>query len=318
MSAPSPRIAFFGMRCTFSAIVLHTLIDAGGIVAGVILKSEAGEATFGDLPLRRRFTKPGAIEAIAQAERIPVRITADPRQLGVIEALTDALTSWRADAIAVACFPWRLPPEALAIPSLGALNVHPSLLPRHRGPDPLFWTFHDDDRWSGATVHEMTGRFDAGPIVTQTPVEVPFGIEGAELEARLAAIGGTLLAQAIARRRLGDFGAVPQDESSASAEGFPSDADLTVPTGRPVRWAFSFVRGIASLGHAATVLVVPTGERVAVERAYAFAPGERLGSPLARENGRVVIQFIDGITEFSEPRLRKPLTLRIDNVATDV
>ena len=61
----------------------------------------------------------------------------------------------RPDTIVVASFPHLLSPETLAAARIGALNVHMSLLPRHRGVDPLFWTYWDDDREAGVTIHWM-------------------------------------------------------------------------------------------------------------------------------------------------------------------
>jgi methionyl-tRNA formyltransferase len=52
-------------------------------------------------------------------------------------------------------FPWLLPADALAVPRLGAVNVHPSLLPRYRGPNPVGWTFRNDDAEIGLTFHRM-------------------------------------------------------------------------------------------------------------------------------------------------------------------
>src|ERR1700686_2568971 len=68
------------------------------------------------------------------------------------------------DLFCVATFPRILDAGVLALPRLGVLNVHPSLLPRHRGPDPLFWTFFDSEAETGVTVHWITQEVDAGDI----------------------------------------------------------------------------------------------------------------------------------------------------------
>jgi methionyl-tRNA formyltransferase len=303
-----PRVVLFGMRCRFSASVMNAFLARGGEIVGVLLAGEPGEATGRELPLKHRYAGPGTLEGIAEAANIPVRVVADPRSPVLLGALHD----WRPDAIAVACFPKRLPREALAFPRLGALNLHPSLLPRHRGPDPLFWTFHDDDRQTGVTIHLMSDRFDAGPIVAQTALDLPFGIEGADLEARLARLGGELLVDAIAKRRHGDFHAIAQDERAASLEGFPNEDDLLISTERSGRWAFSFVRGVASIGFSATILIVQTGERLEIEEAHSYAAGVRQTPLIVRKNDRISVQFIDGICEFSVKELRKTIKLRID------
>jgi len=277
VTAKPPRIVFFGMRCQFSAIVLETLVAHGCVIAGVLLAGDSGEGSRGDLPLANRYARPGTVEAIA-----------------------------------VACFPRRLPAKALSLPRLGALNVHPALLPRHRGPAPLFWTFHAGDRLAGVTVHLMTDRLDAGPIVAQTAVEVPFGTDGAEFEASLAVIGGNLLAEAIARRHAGDLEAVPQIEAEANSQGFPTEADVRIGTDRSGRWVFSFVRGITSLGFAATIRIETAGEQILVDHVHSYTPGARLDAPIMRNIETVSIQFLDGICEFSVKELRKTIMPVID------
>ena len=59
-----------------------------------------------------------------------------------------AIGQYAPDLIAVSCFPFVFPPALLALPPLGVLNLHPALLPRGRGPDPLFWAFRE--HWPGA------------------------------------------------------------------------------------------------------------------------------------------------------------------------
>ena len=112
-------------------------------------------------------------------------------------AVAEAIAGYEPDVIAVACFPWRVPANLRRIPRLGILNVHPSLLPRGRGPEPLFWTFRRGERETGTTVHLMDGGFDTGPVLRQERLPVPAGIDGGELERRLAKLGGRLLVEAI-------------------------------------------------------------------------------------------------------------------------
>jgi methionyl-tRNA formyltransferase len=228
------------------------------------------------------------------------------------------LNAWPPDLIAVACFPWRLPKTALALPRLGALNVQPSLLPRHRGPEPLFWTFRHGDAQTGVTVHEMTRDFDAGPIVDQAALAIPFGIEGAALETKLAGLGGRLLAAAIQRRAEGDLAAVEQDERLATTESIPDPSDLDVSTDRSGRFAYAFTRGVASLGFSPVIRLESMNERLSVAQATSWRPNSSQKELIIRKNDSVSIQFLDGICEFTGNNVRKPLSLMIDNAARPV
>ena len=60
---------------------------------------------------------------------------------------------------------WKLPADLLALPRLGAINIHPALLPRHRGPSPFEAAFRAGDTETGLTIHRMAADFDTGPIL---------------------------------------------------------------------------------------------------------------------------------------------------------
>ncbi len=77
------------------------------------------------------------------------------------------LASVAADLVVCMGFPWKIPPAALAVPRLGWLNGHPSLLPRHRGPLPVAWAIREGDEEIGITFHLMDAELDTGPILAQ-------------------------------------------------------------------------------------------------------------------------------------------------------
>ena len=107
-------------------------------------------------------------------------------------------------------FPWKIPPVALAVPRLGWLNGHPSLLPRHRGPLPVAWAIREGDEEIGITFHRMDADLDTGPILAQR--RYPLG----ELQPpdtfypELGQVVGEALAEALERLAAGDEG-TPQD-----------------------------------------------------------------------------------------------------------
>ena len=94
--------------------------------------------------------------------------------------------------------------------------MHPSLLPRHRGPLPLFWTYYHDDRLTGLTVHYATNRFDAGAILAQDLFALARGYSFECLNHDLAARSGTLVIRAISELQSGGVIGVPQIEAEAT------------------------------------------------------------------------------------------------------
>jgi methionyl-tRNA formyltransferase len=160
-----------------------------------------------------------------------------------------AFAAYDPDVICVACFSQRIPPEILRLPRLGCLNVHPSLLPNNRGPDPLFWTFRHGEASTGITIHQMDEGLDTGAILLQEHIEVPEGISEAALERQCTTIGGALLIRAIHELDSGNLTPTAQNETLASANPWPTAEDYAITPDRPARWAYNFARGLASRTH---------------------------------------------------------------------
>lgn len=266
--APTPmNVVFFGASGAFSRPSLDALLQAGYRVRAIVVSALAGITTnesppFTILPATtprhagaRRMLPllappaSGSILQIAAERDIPALEVArlrDPRTL-------DALAAFDPDVICVACFSRRLPAAVLRLPRLGCLNVHPSLLPANRGPDPLFWTFRRGDPETGATIHLMDDGFDTGPILRQQRISVPDGVSERVLEHTCATTGGELLVRSIADLASGEPHAVLQDERLATSHPWPQPEDYVISTDRSARWAYNFAAG---LGHRAVPIVI--------------------------------------------------------------
>jgi methionyl-tRNA formyltransferase len=116
-----------------------------------------------------------------------------------------------------------LGPEILAIPRLGAIGFHPSLLPRNRGSYPLWWTLRRGDRSTGLTLFHLTADVDAGPIIEQQAIDVDRRDTFATLYERVAALLPGMLDRVLdATDRAGAVPAgAPQDEARATYVGRP-------------------------------------------------------------------------------------------------
>jgi methionyl-tRNA formyltransferase len=127
--------------------------------------------------------------------------------------VSQALAAARPDIICIAAYPWVLERATYSMSRFGAVNLHPSLLPRHRGRVPLFWVYHRDDRTTGVTVHSVSEQADAGPILLQESFDVPRGWPVDEMHRRCAERGAMLLAEACDQINRQSAVSVPQDES---------------------------------------------------------------------------------------------------------
>jgi methionyl-tRNA formyltransferase len=175
------------------------------------------------------------------------------------------LASVEADLVVCMGFPWKIPPEALAVPRLGWLNGHPSLLPRHRGPLPVAWAIREGDEEIGITFHLMDAELDTGPILAQ--LRYPLG----ELQPpdtfypEFGPTVGEALGEALEKLAAGDEG-TPQPEGG-NYESFFSEEDAWLDLSRPAaeahRLAWSW-RYAMSLGGTRGALLELDGTTVRV------------------------------------------------------
>jgi len=175
------------------------------------------------------------------------------------------LASVEPDLVVCMGFPWKIPPAALAVPRLGWLNGHPSLLPRHRGPLPVAWAIREGDEEIGITFHLMDAELDTGPILAQR--RYPLG-ELQPPDAFYPEFGPTVgeaLAEALEKLAAGDEG-TPQPERG-NYETFFSEEDAWLDLSRPAaevhRLAWSW-RYAMSLGGTRGALLELDGRTVRV------------------------------------------------------
>lgn len=126
-------------------------------------------------------------------------------------------TNW--DVFVTAAYNKLIPQELLEMPRKGALNVHPSLLPKFRGPSPALSAILADERSTGVSIMQMDELMDHGPVVAQAKVELEEAAwppKGSMFEDLLATEGGNLLAEILEPYIKGEITPEPQDESQAT------------------------------------------------------------------------------------------------------
>ena len=246
------QIVYFGMTGKFSVPPLEKLLAEGVNVCSVIIPALRGKAAPphrvnlemfapSNLPLVNPHLERNILH-LAAGHNVPVWEVGNLSDHHTLELLANL----QPDLIAVACFPHIFPAALLDLPRHGCLNLHPSLLPAYRGPEPLFWIARNDERVSGVSLHFLSEGVDSGDIVAQTPIERPDGVSGGELEQQCAEKGTELLFNAV---KLLDQGKSlprqPQKETEATYFPQPTEADFVIPTIWPARRAFNFLHGAA-------------------------------------------------------------------------
>jgi methionyl-tRNA formyltransferase len=160
------------------------------------------------------------------------------------------VASVRPDLVVCMGFPWRIPPEALAVPRLGWLNGHPSLLPRHRGPLPVAWAIREGDEEVGITFHLMDAELDTGPILSQRRFPLGEPEEPEVFYGRFGQVIGDALFEALERLEAGDAG-TRQGEGGSYETFFASEdawLDLSRPAAEVHRLAWAWRYGMALVG----------------------------------------------------------------------
>lgn len=108
------------------------------------------------------------------------------------------LESYQPDIIIIACYARRLPESVTSLAKLGCFNIHPSLLPAYRGPDPVFWQLRAGEQTMGVTIHKVTQLIDGGDILIQQPQTLANGLTLSEINETLATVAANLLLKLLA------------------------------------------------------------------------------------------------------------------------
>ena len=153
----------------------------------------------------------------------PVKQLALSQELEVVQpdslkvaGTVEKLASFAPDLMVVAAFGQILPPEILALPKFGCLNVHPSLLPRYRGASPIATAILQGDEITGVTIMLLDVGLDSGPILSQREVSISADDTTGSLAVKLAQAGAQLLMETLPLWIDVRIQAQPQEESRAS------------------------------------------------------------------------------------------------------
>ena len=142
---------------------------------------------------RGRRLKRGLIAGRADDLHVPVLQPATFKN----DAAVEAVAEFDPQLIVVASYGRILPRRVLDLAPKGVLNLHPSLLPRHRGASPIPWAILSGDELTGVSVMEMVAKMDAGPVVAQREVRVLPDDTTESLTARLAPENASLLLEVL-------------------------------------------------------------------------------------------------------------------------
>ena len=234
-------------------VVIFSNIDVAANMVSNALRQQ-GHEPITVIAARRKNVTPGlsSIDADTVIPDTPIFIAENQK------AAEQTLASLRPDLLLSWAYPWRLSGEALDLPRLGAINYHPSLLPRHRGPNPVAWTIRMDDHDYGGTWHRMLSTYDSGPLLAQRSTPALDDDEPFSVFLRLTTLGQRMLRGVLERVGDGDPGD-PQALEGATEAGPFGDDYATIDWSLPARDVHRQIRAWSFTGGVHSV-VGPVGE----------------------------------------------------------
>lgn len=298
------KYIFFGTP-KFGELILDRLLQAGLVPALVV--------TAPDKPVGRSHAlTPPPVKVLAQAHGIPLL------QPDRIRKSLEDITSLAPDFIVVAAYGVILPSWLIKLPSYGCLNVHPSLLPCHRGASPIQSAILSGDEKTGVTIMLMDELVDHGPIIKQEVLEDTDmrSIAFPELHDKLADLGGRLLVETIPLWLAGEIEAVPQDESKATMTSQITKEDGRIDWSLPAKDIAQRVRAFTPWPGTFTVFQDKEGKQktmkilvASVLEQNSHGPFGDPGKTFLAPNNNIAVQTGDGFLVLEEMQVegKKPV-----------
>jgi len=251
------RIIFMGTP-DFSVPALQALIDGPDEVVAVVSQPDRPKG-------RGKKMAATPTKVAAEAAGIPIL---QPTKIKT-KAFAETLRSFNPDLIIVAAYGRILPSSILDLPPLGCINIHGSLLPRHRGAAPIQWAILAGDSEAGVTIMQMDVGMDTGAMLLPAAIPVTDEETAGGLFDKLSNLGGTALLQALDLLRADKLPPIEQDHSLATEAPPLKKEDGCIDWNKSAREIHCLIRGMDPW---------PT--------AYSFLDGKRFRffSPLVSES----------------------------------
>ncbi len=234
------RVIFMGTP-EFAVPSLEALLDSRHEVTAVV--------TGVDKPSGRSLQiSESAVKRAARRHELPLLQPDDLRDPFFIRAMT----GFSSDVCLVVAFRI-LPPEVYNIPSLGCVNLHPSLLPELRGAAPINWALMNGLPRTGLTTFIIERRVDTGEMLLQEPVDIEPDDDAGTLSDRLADLGARLVIKTLDRLETGELTPRPQTGDVTKAPRLTRDT-CRIDWSRPAEELHNQVRGLSPTPGAFTIL----------------------------------------------------------------
>jgi len=295
------RIVFAGTP-DFAVPPLAALVQSSHEVVGVLTQPDRPAG-------RGRQLSASAVKEFALEKELPL---AQPQTLRTPEGRSN-LEAWRPDVLVVVAYGLILPPEALAIPKHGCLNIHASLLPRWRGAAPVQRAILAGDSETGVTIMKMDAGLDTGPILSQRVLPIADTDDTVSVLDKLAALGAPALLDVLSGIESGSVSAKAQPSEGVTYAKKIEKSEARIDWRRSASEIDRQIRAFRPWPIAETT---HRGEQIRVHRARVLsasaATARRPGSILGLEDDLLLVacgEAVLGIAELQRAG-RRSMTAR--------
>lgn len=283
MKKTSKTVLFFGNErlatgVTTSVPTLKALVQSGYTVAAIVSNHN---------PSNSRSVRQLEVELFARKHNIPIIFPSRPQDI------LDQLKSFGASTGILVAYGKIVPQSVIDIFPNGIINVHPSLLPQHRGPTPLESVILDGSKFTAVSLMKLVKAMDAGPVYGQTRVELKGNESKQELADKLGMIGSEMLVELLPKILAGEIEASSQQESSATYDRLISKADGILDWNKPAVILDREVRAYFGWPGSKTILA---GKDVVITKSHVVETSGVPGSMQATKKDLVVVAGKNGLS----------------------
>ena len=204
----------------------------------------------------------------AQQSAVPVIDLSRP-----VASVLPQLRELQVDVLLMACYGRRLPKALFDFPAHGSYNLHPSLLPAYRGPEPVYWQLKHGAA-TGISWHRVSEAFDSGDIIAQKKVYLEDGLSYQQINAQLASAGSELMAGLLSELENGQLQGKNQNPDAASYFPYPQAEDFVLDVRGSARRACNFMCATQEFGQTFSCTIA--GREYRLARAMDFDPNRVL------------------------------------------
>ncbi len=285
------RTVFMGTP-EFALATFNGLIESGLNLVGVYTQPDRPKGR------GKKLAAPPVKELALQYD-IPVF---QPRRLRDEETVAE-LATLRPDLIVVVAYGQILPQAVLDIPKYGCINVHASLLPRHRGAAPINQVIIDGDKVAGVTTMMMDIGLDTGDMLVKRSIDISPNETAGQLHDRLAILGSEAMAETLARLCAGTLTREKQDDSLTTYAGMMKKEDGLIDWNQPATTIHNLVRGLDPWPSAYTTLAGQTLKIGVTVPIKGKEDGQQPGTILQADDNGVIVACGSGTLRINQLQL---------------